>query len=129
MGYVLAAYALVLSCLVLYGLHLGAERARLMGRGSRRHAMLALGWLGLLLGGFVGILLRPSLPPIGPLPLDAVFSRGAGLSGGEAGLADEARKAFDRIVLTALLGAAAGAAAAALLVRRRRARIDPPPAA
>ena len=62
MGYTLAAYALVLSCLVFYGLHLGAERARLSGRSSLSHRIAAFALLGLLLGGLIGILLRPSVP-------------------------------------------------------------------
>ena len=83
MGYVLAAYALVLSCLLFYGLHLGAERARLTGRSTLVHSVVAFSLAGLLIGGLIGILLRPSVPAVGPVPLDAVFSRGRSLSAAE----------------------------------------------
>ena len=38
-------------------------------------------FLGAAIGGFLGFLLRPSVPLVGPLPFETVITRGANLTG------------------------------------------------
>jgi hypothetical protein len=116
MGYALSAYALVLSCLLFYGLHLGAERARLAGRRTLVYRFAAFSLAGLLLGGAIGILSRPTPPGSGPVSLDAVFSRERGAAGTPQ--SPDARRALHWIAAASLIGAAAGGGGALLRTGR-----------
>ena len=61
---------------------------------------------GALVGGFLGFLLRPSVPLIGQLPWETVLNRGANLSGLDMLLKSTAEESFNFLVVGAILGAA-----------------------
>jgi hypothetical protein len=63
---------------------------------------------GLLIGGVVGFLLRPSVPLLGQLPFTTVITRGANLRGLDQLLLGYARSSFNYLVAGMLLGAVVG---------------------
>lgn len=63
---------------------------------------------GLLIGGFVGFLLRPSVPLVGQLPFATVISRGANLRGLDQLLIGHARTSFNYLIAGMILGAIVG---------------------
>lgn len=77
-----------------------------------------MGFLGLLLGGLVGFLLRPSATLVGQLPFETVITRGANLSGLNRLLVPTAQTSFNILVAGALIGAFAGWVLGTLLSRR-----------
>ncbi|MGC9948270.1 MAG: hypothetical protein ABSF64_18040 [Bryobacteraceae bacterium] len=70
-----------------------------------------LGFLGFLLGGVIGFLLRPSATLIGQLPFRTVITRGANLSGLERLLVPTAQTSFNAMLVGAIIGAVAGVVA------------------
>jgi hypothetical protein len=60
---------------------------------------------GFILGGFVGFLLRPSVPVIGQLPFGAVITRGANLTGVDIVLRSTAEQSFNYMLIGAIIGA------------------------
>jgi hypothetical protein len=65
-------------------------------------------FLGAAVGGFVGFLLRPSVPLIGPLPFETVVTRGANLSGLDLLLKGAAETSFNYMLAGVLVGALVG---------------------
>jgi len=63
---------------------------------------------GLLIGGFVGFLLRPSVPLVGQLPFTTVITRGANLRGLDQLLLGHARTSFNYLIAGMILGAIVG---------------------
>jgi hypothetical protein len=76
---------------------------------------LTFGISGFIAGGLIALILRPSAPLIGQLPVETVFSRGAALTGLDEILVPTAERSFDLMLLGALIGLAAGIAASKLL--------------
>lgn len=76
--------------------------------------MLTYGIVGFIVGGLIALILRPSAPLIGQLPIETVFSRGTGLSGLDVILVPTAERSFNLMLLGALMGLAAGMAASKL---------------
>ncbi|SCC92942.1 conserved hypothetical protein [Thiomonas sp. X19] len=74
--------------------------------------MMAGSWfatLGALVGGFIGFLMRPSVPLIGQLPFRDVISRGADLQGLDAVLLrNVAQQSFNYVLAGAIVGAVGG---------------------
>ena len=64
--------------------------------------------IGILVGGFLGFLMRPSVFLIGQLPFGTVITRGSALSGIDQLLVPTAQQSFNVMVLGALIGAAVG---------------------
>ena len=64
--------------------------------------------LGVLLGGLIGIVTRPSVFLVGQLPLPVVLTRGALLSGMDQILVPAAQSSFNHVVLCSLGGAIVG---------------------
>ena len=73
--------------------------------------------VGLLIGGAVGFLLRPSVPLMGQLPFTTVITRGANLRGLDQLLLGYARSSFNYVVAGVVLGALIGLIAALALGR------------
>jgi hypothetical protein len=71
--------------------------------------------VGLLIGGAVGFLLRPSVPLMGQLPFTTVITRGANLRGLDQLLLGYARSSFNYVVAGVFLGALIGLIAALAL--------------
>lgn len=69
---------------------------------------IELGILGLIAGGGLALLFRPSAPFVGQLPVEVVLTRGAELHGLNQLLVSIAERSFNVMVLGALLGVAAG---------------------
>jgi len=74
---------------------------------------------GVLLGGVVGFLLRPSLPLVGQLPFTTVVTRGANLEGLDQFLLGYARTSFNYLIAGVVLGAVVGLIAAFVLSMQR----------
>ena len=74
---------------------------------------------GLLIGGAVGFLLRPSVPLIGQLPFTTVITRGANLRGLDQLLLGYARTSFNYLVAGILMGAVVGLIAAFAVSNRK----------
>ncbi len=81
---------------------------------------------GLLIGGVVGFLLRPSVPLMGQLPFTTVITRGANLRGLDQLLLGYARSSFNYIVAGVVLGAIVGLIAALITERARGRATDQP---
>ena len=71
--------------------------------------------VGLLIGGVVGFLLRPSVPLMGQLPFTTVITRGTNLRGLDQLLLGYARSSFNYVVAGVVLGALIGLIAALAL--------------
>ena len=70
---------------------------------------------GLVIGGAVGFLLRPSVPLMGQLPFTTVIMRGANLRGLDQLLLGYARSSFNYMVAGVVLGVLIGLIAAIAL--------------
>ena len=70
--------------------------------------MIRIGIVGLLVGGFVGFLARPSAFLVGQLPFEHVISRGANLKGMDQMLVPIAQQSFDITLIGAIIGVIAG---------------------
>src|SRR5256885_15285161 len=68
--------------------------------------------IGLVIGGIVGFLLRPSVPFMGQLPFGTVIRRGANLHGLDQLLVGYARTSFNYLIAGMLLGVVIGLIAA-----------------
>jgi hypothetical protein len=75
---------------------------------------LLLTFLGILLGGIIGILTRPSVFLVGQLPLTAVLTRGATLSGIDQLLVPVAQSSFNHVALYTIVGGVIGLVVALL---------------
>jgi hypothetical protein len=65
--------------------------------------------VGMLLGGTVAFLLRPSAPLIGQLPFDKVITRGAFLEGLDRLLIPTAQTSFNYLIVGLIVGGVLGA--------------------
>jgi uncharacterized membrane protein (UPF0136 family) len=72
---------------------------------------------GLLIGGLIGFLLRPSVPLMGQLPFTTVITRGANLRGLDQLLLGYARSSFNYLVAGVVLGAIVGLIASIAIER------------
>ena len=63
---------------------------------------------GVMVGGFIGFLLRPSIPIYGQLPLSVVVTRGITLSGVDVLLTSTAEVSFNYLMIGTILGAIGG---------------------
>ena len=79
---------------------------------------VGMGFLGLILGGVIGFLLRPSAMLIGQLPFETVISRGANLQGLDKLLVPTAQSSFNIMVVGAIVGAVVGVVVGQMLARR-----------
>jgi hypothetical protein len=60
--------------------------------------------LGVVLGGIIGFLFRPSVPLIGQLPFSTVITRGSELDGIEVLLRSAAVESFNSVMIGAVIG-------------------------
>lgn len=78
--------------------------------GSKEHTLVAtfvpgaFVAAGALIGGFVGFLVRPSVPLVGQLPSDVVLTRGAALTGLDIILKHSAETSFNYVLAGAVIG-------------------------
>ncbi|MBN1473572.1 MAG: hypothetical protein JW914_03060 [Syntrophaceae bacterium] len=79
---------------------------------------LKLGIVGLITGGLIGFLYRPSALIIGQLPFSTVITRGANLKGVEQVLVPMAQSSFNNMMTIAVIGAAIGITLGLLLSRK-----------
>ncbi len=66
------------------------------------------GTIGLLLGGFLGYVMRPAAPLIGQLPFRVVMTQGTNLQGLDQILVPMAQRSFNYVLVGAVLGVLAG---------------------
>jgi hypothetical protein len=76
--------------------------------------------VGLMIGGVVGFLLRPSLPFIGQLPFTTVITRGGNLQGLDQLLIGYARTSFNYLIVGIVVGAVVGLIAAFVMSNQNR---------
>ncbi len=79
---------------------------------------LRLGIVGLITGGLIGFLYRPSALIIGQLPFSTVITRGANLKGVEQMLIPMAQTSFNNMMVAAVIGAAIGIVIGLLFSRK-----------
>ena len=65
-------------------------------------------FLGAAIGGYLGFLLRPSVPLVGPLPFETVITRGANLTGLDSLLRGVAETSFNYMLVGVVAGALVG---------------------
>jgi hypothetical protein len=75
---------------------------------------------GIVLGGWIGFLLRPSVMLVGQLPLGIVISRGATLNGFDSILIPAAQTSFNIMAAGAIAGAILGPVIGRALAGRQR---------
>ena len=76
------------------------------------------GFVGFLLGGFIGFLLRPSALLVGQLPFATVISRGTNLTGLDRLLVPTAEKSFNIMLVGAILGVVIAVVIARMTARK-----------
>lgn len=81
---------------------------------------MGFGFVGLLVGGLLGFLIRPSVPGVGQLPFRAVITRGGNLEGLDQVLIPYAQNSFNVTMAGAIIGAAVGAIIAHLIFKKAR---------
>jgi hypothetical protein len=88
--------------------------------GSKKSNGLAvkLGIIGLIAGGIIGFLYRPSALIIGQLPFDTVITRGANLKGVDQVLIPLAQSSFNNMLAAAVIGAVIGIVVGYLIAKR-----------
>jgi hypothetical protein len=79
---------------------------------------IKLSVIGLVIGGIIGFLLRPSVPFMGQLPFSNVITRGANLHGLDQLLVGYARTSFNYLIAGTVLGAAIGLISALVISRQ-----------
>ncbi len=62
---------------------------------------------GVLLGAFVGFLMRPNVPLVGQLPFGVVLTRGSYLTGVDTLVRSSAEQSFNYMLIGAIIGAVA----------------------
>jgi ABC-type nitrate/sulfonate/bicarbonate transport system permease component len=77
---------------------------------------------GILMGGVVGFLLRPTVPLMGQLPFTTVISRGANLQGLDQLLVGYARTSFNYLLAGLIFGAVIGLVVSFVMDKSRNAR-------
>jgi hypothetical protein len=75
--------------------------------------------LGVVLGGLVGFLLRPSIPLIGQLPFNTVITRGSDLKGLDVVLKSTAEQSFNYMLIGAIVGGVVLAIVAGMMGKKR----------
>ena len=65
-------------------------------------------YLGVIIGGLIGFLLRPSAFLVGQLPFTVVITRGANLKGLDSLLVPIAQRSFNYLLIGVILGGIAG---------------------
>src|SRR5438270_6436096 len=76
---------------------------------SNNSLAIGLGSVGLLLGGFVGFLLRPTVPLVNAqLPFETVITRGAYLTGTDQMFVSLAQTSFNYMLAVAVVGTVVG---------------------
>lgn len=75
---------------------------------DRTNRTMLLAVAGLILGGFVSFLMRPSAMLIGQLPFATVIPRGSMLSGIDLLLVPSAQASFNAMAIGAIIGTIAG---------------------
>ena len=68
----------------------------------------ALVFVGILMGGFIGFILRPSVPMVGQLDFMTVITRGANLQGLDQLLISVAETSFNYLFVGSIIGGAGG---------------------
>jgi hypothetical protein len=63
--------------------------------------------LGVMLGAFVGFLMRPNVPLVGQLPFGVVLTRGSYLTGLDTLVRSAAEQSFNYMLIGAIIGAVA----------------------
>lgn len=63
--------------------------------------------LGVLIGAFVGFLMRPNVPLVGQLPFGVVLTRGSYLTGVDVLVRSSAEQSFNYMLIGAIIGAIA----------------------
>ncbi|MDT5060558.1 MAG: hypothetical protein QOH63_1017 [Acidobacteriota bacterium] len=86
---------------------------------TSRKTIVGLGFLGFLIGGIIGFLLRPSAPFIGQLPFEIVITQGSNLRGLDQVLAPIAQASFMTMIEGAILGVVSGAVVGAFLAKKK----------
>jgi len=87
---------------------------------SRNRTAIVLSSLGcMIVGGFIGYLLRPSVPAIGQLSFEHVITRGSSLRGIDAFLVPTAETSFNYLAVGAIIGGVMGVALAFALSGRK----------
>lgn len=81
--------------------------------------IVVFGVLGLILGGLLGFLLRPSVPLIGQLPFEHVITRGSNLRGMDIVLVSFAETSFNYLLVAGIIGCVIGAGMGYLLFKRK----------
>lgn len=76
--------------------------------GNSKGALIGIGAVGCLAGGFVGFLLRPSAFMVGQLPFKHVITRGESLQGVERVFMSLAQESFNVMLTGAIIGLVAG---------------------
>lgn len=73
---------------------------------------------GIVVGAFIGFLLRPSVQLVGQLPFSAVITRGSELQGLDQILIPAARTSFNYLLVGGIVGAIAGFVATKLMTKK-----------
>lgn len=81
--------------------------------------IIGIGAVGLLAGGFVGFIMRPSAFLVGQLPFKHVITRGESLQGVERVLMSLAQESFNMMLAGAAIGLAVGIVVGYVVGRRR----------
>lgn len=103
---IVIAFFVVLALAVVGVIEIWAKR-----RDTQRGSSTRLSWgtigmpiFGVLVGAFLGFLIRPSIPIIGQLPLDSVITRGSGFSGADRVFVPYAETSFNYMLICAIIG-------------------------
>lgn len=98
-------------------------------RGPRTTAavpIISLGILGFILGGFIGFLMRPTVPGINAqLSFETVITRGANLQGLDQALIPLAQTSFNYTLAFAVIGIIVGVVIGYFFSKQRMRRISP----
>lgn len=81
---------------------------------------ISLGLLGGIIGGYIGYLLRPSVPLLGQLPFEVVISKGSNLKGFDTLLIPTAEVSFNYLIIGIILGISIGWIVGNLLAKNEK---------
>ena len=79
---------------------------------------ISLGFLGGIIGGYIGYLLRPSIPLIGQLPFGTVITKGSNLKGLDTLFISTAEVSFNYLIIGVLVGLSIGWIVGNLLTKK-----------
>jgi len=104
-----SALLAILFIVIIIAVAIGIRQSAVHIQGKNMGMAFGIGFIGIVVGGLLGYLLRPSAPLIGQLPFETVITQGANLRGLDQILVSFAQTSFNYLIVGMIIGGVCGA--------------------